>query len=106
DGTGDSVTRSSFEATPRVVGDTLYVTTAFNRLIALNAETGVKLWDFDPHIDRSMRANLFINRGAAYSDAGKSPTLYFGDLHGRLWSIDARTGKPNVRFGNEGMVDV
>jgi glucose dehydrogenase len=27
-------------------------------------------------------------------------------MQGRLWSIDARTGKPNSRFGANGMVDV
>lgn len=106
DGTGESPTRSSFEATPLVVGNVLYVVTPFNRLIALQGETGEKLWDFDPHIDRKMRANLFLSRGASYWTDGKEATLYFGDLHGRLWAIDAKTGKARSTFGAAGSVDV
>jgi glucose dehydrogenase len=106
DGTGASPTRSSFEASPLVIGNVMYVTTPFDRLFALDAETGAKLWDFDPHIDRSMRANLFINRGAAYWTDGKSATIYFGDLEGRLWAVDAKTGKLKPQFGREGMVDL
>lgn len=106
DGTGETPTRSSFEATPLVVGDVMYVVTAFDRLIALDAETGVKLWDFDPRIDKSMRANLFVNRGAEYWRDGDIATVYFGDLHGRLWAINASTGKPVQTFGKNGMVDL
>src|SRR6185312_3883522 len=43
--------RSTFEATPLVVDGTLYITTGFGRLIALNAETGRELWKFDPKVD-------------------------------------------------------
>jgi quinoprotein glucose dehydrogenase len=106
DGTGASITRSSFEGTPLVIGNVMYVTTPFNRLIALKAETGERLWDFDPKIDRTLRGNLFLNRGAAYWPDGKAATIFFGDMEGRLWAIDARTGKPSPRFGAEGMVDL
>ena len=106
DGTGPSPTRSSFEASPLVIGNVMYVTTPFDRLFALGAETGAKLWEFDPHIDKTMRANLFINRGGAYWTNGKAATVYFGDMEGRLWAVDATTGKPNPRFGQGGMVDL
>ena len=106
DGTGASPTRSSFEASPLVIGNVMYVTTPFNRLFALAAESGAKLWEFDPHIDRTMRANLFVNRGAAYWTDGKAATVYMGDMEGRLWAVDAASGKPNRRFGRDGMVDL
>src|ERR1035437_1427492 len=106
DGTGPSPTRSSFEASPLVIGNVMYVTTPFDRLFALGAETGAKLWEFDPHIDKTMRANLFINRGGAYWTNGKAATVYCGDMEGRLWAVDATTGKPNPRFGQGGMVDL
>ncbi len=99
-------TRSAFEATPLVVDGVLYVTTAFCRLIALDAETGAQLWEFDPQIDRSMRINLFVNRGAAYWSDGQRKRLFLGDLHGRLFALDAVTGKPAREFGQEGMVDL
>jgi glucose dehydrogenase len=46
DGTAN-VTRSAFAATPLVIDGVLYVTTPFNRLFALDAETGKQLWVFE-----------------------------------------------------------
>ena len=40
--------RTSFNATPLMVGDTLYFCTGANRVFALDAETGVERWVFDP----------------------------------------------------------
>lgn len=99
-------TRSAFEATPLVVDGVLYVTTPFCRLLALDAESGKKLWDFDPQIDRTMRINLFVNRGASYWKDDVRQRLFLGDLHGRLFSIDAKTGKLDPAFGKAGTLDL
>ena len=70
--TGDSSdgrtnpSRSAFEATPLVVDGVMYVTTSFGRLVAIEAETGKRLWDFDPKLARDRNYNLFINRGASF----------------------------------------
>lgn len=96
-------TRSAFEATPLKVGDRLYVTTPFNRLIALDAATGKELWAFDPELDRKRTYSLYISRGAAHWTDGTTQRLLLGTLDGRLFSIDAATGKPqwqiNLRDG-------
>ena len=99
-------TRSSFEASPLVVDGVMYVSTPFDRLIALDPETGRKLWDFDPQIDRNMRTNLFVNRGVAYWSDGQRKRVFLGDLEGRLFAIDASTGKPDSEFGDQGVVDL
>jgi glucose dehydrogenase len=99
-------TRSAFEATPLVVDGVLYLTTPFCRLIALDAESGEKLWDFDPQIDRTRRFNLFLNRGASYWSDDRRQRLFLGDLHGRLFSIDAKSGKRDPDFGKGGMLDL
>ena len=98
--------RSAFENTPLVVDGVMYVTTPFCRLIALNAETGNLLWEFDPQIDKTMRTNLFVNRGVTYWTDGKRKRLFLGDLHGRLFALDAETGKPDPEFGKDGMLDL
>jgi quinoprotein glucose dehydrogenase len=99
-------TRSAFEATPLVVDGVMYLSTPFCRLIALDPETGIKLWDFDPQIDKTMRTNLFVSRGVTYWTDGKRKRIFLGDLHGRLFSIDIATGKPDPRFGQQGMLDL
>ncbi len=98
--------RSAFEATPLVIGGVMYVTSPFSHLFALDAETGKKLWDFDPKIDRNVRLNLFVNRGVSYWTDGKRRRIFLGDLHGRLWSLDAETGKLDLGFGDNGMKDL
>jgi quinoprotein glucose dehydrogenase len=45
---------SQFEATPIMVDGTLYLSTPFNRTIALDPETGARLWSYDPKIDLSV----------------------------------------------------
>lgn len=98
--------RSAFEATPLVVNQRLYVTTAFNRLVALDAETGREIWAFDPKIDKERSYTLFIHRGPAWWSDGEQERLVYGTIEGKLYSIDASTGKPDPAFGNSGMVDL
>jgi glucose dehydrogenase len=110
--TGDSSdgsvypTRSAFECTPVVDDGVLYLTTPFCRAVALEAETGREIWSFDPKLDRTRPYNLFINRGLALRRRGAEKRVYFGTLDGRLFSLDAATGKPAAGFGTGGMVDL
>jgi glucose dehydrogenase len=98
--------RSAFESTPLMVDGVVYVTTPFNRLIALDGDTGKEIWTFDPQLDKEIPVNLFINRGAAYWANGKHSRIFFGTLDGRLFSIDAATGKPAAGFGQGGSIDL
>lgn len=102
----DFPVRSAFEATPLMVDGVLYVTTAFNRLVALDSETGKQLWAFDPKLDRTSSRNLFIHRGAAFWTDGKQKRLYYGTLDGELFAIDANNGEPVPNFGNKGKVNL
>jgi quinoprotein glucose dehydrogenase len=99
-------TRSAFETTPLMIGGVLYLTTPFSRMIALDAESGKELWAFDPELNRERPYNLFINRGAAWWSDGKAKRLFLGTLDGRLFSIDAVTGKPVDSFGRAGWIDL
>jgi quinoprotein glucose dehydrogenase len=98
--------RSAFEATPIMVAGRLFVTTPFARLVALDPDTGKELWAFDPQLDKKKPYNLFINRGASYWTDGQSERILYGALDGRLFSIDAKTGKPDPEFGAAGTVDL
>jgi quinoprotein glucose dehydrogenase len=99
-------TRSAFEGTPIVVDGVMYLTSPFAHLFALDPETGNKLWDFDPKVDRTLRLNLFINRGAAYWGDGERRRIFLGDQQGRLFSINAATGVLDAQFGNAGVLDL
>jgi quinohemoprotein ethanol dehydrogenase len=81
------------EATPLMVDGTLYVTSAWSIVYALDAVTGKERWVFDPKVDRAVGAKACcdaVNRGVAYAD-GK---VFVAALDGRLIAIDAKSGKP------------
>jgi len=99
-------TRSAFEATPLVVENTMYLISPFGRVFALNAETGKQKWIFDPKIDKTVRVNLFANRGVAWWQRGPIQRIFAGDLEGRLHSINAATGNLDPAFGQGGSVDL
>lgn len=108
DGKGRS-RRSGFETTPLVVEGTLYLTTPFNRVIALDPETGARRWSYDPKIEMSWPyGDGMINRGAAYwRDTGnKRGRIFEATLDARLIAIDAATGKPCKDFGKNGEVSL
>jgi glucose dehydrogenase len=99
-------TRSAFEATPLVVDGVMYVTTPFSRVIALDPESGKELWSFDPRLDRTESANLFINRGAAFWSDGTRQRVFLGSMDGRLFSIRTDSGKLDDGFGTGGWIDL
>jgi quinohemoprotein ethanol dehydrogenase len=80
------------EATPVVVGDTLYTTGTWSRVYALDAVSGQLKWSYDPQVPRRVGAWAccdVVNRGVAV-DAGK---VFLGTLDGRLIALDADSGR-------------
>ncbi|MEL1249707.1 PQQ-dependent dehydrogenase, methanol/ethanol family [Aurantiacibacter gilvus] len=79
------------EATPIVVDGVMYVSTAWSKVMALDAATGEQLWYFDPEVDGAKGAHTccdVVNRGVAVWE-GK---VYVGTIDGRLIALDAASG--------------
>jgi len=79
------------ETTPLMVDGVLYVSTAWSKVVALDATTGSLLWSYDPQVPGRTGFSAccdVINRGVAY-DAGR---IFLGTLDGRLQALDAKTG--------------
>ena len=85
-----------FESTPLVIDDLLYFSTPSNRVIALNAETGQEIWQFDPQAGRAGPREFIQHRGVAYwqSKKGGDRRILYGTFDGRLIALEAKTGKP------------
>ena len=99
---------SAFESTPVYTGGTLYVTTAFGRVIALDPDSGAQKWAYDPHVDTKAGYGDFANRGVAvWSDAktGKL-TIFIATIDARLIALDADTGLPRPAFADDGAIDL
>jgi quinoprotein glucose dehydrogenase len=106
--------KSSFEATPILVDGTLYLSTAFNRVIALDPETGAERWSYDPKIDLQVHYDDgLISRGVStwldpQGGAGHTGRrrIFEATNDARLIALDAATGKPCADFGQDGTVDL
>lgn len=90
------------EATPLAVGGVMYMPTPYNRVVALEPESGKLIWEYK--IDGS-NASM---RGVEYCAGDKSspPEILFGTTDGKLVALNANTGKPVPGFGREGFVDM
>jgi quinoprotein glucose dehydrogenase len=92
--------KAAFEATPIMIDGTLYLSTPFNQVIALDPATGKERWKFDPDIDRTHGYSEVTSRGVStWLDSTRKPAdpcrrrIIFGTIDARLISIDAATGK-------------
>ncbi len=90
------------QVTPLVIRGVMYITTPYSRVTALDPVTGQEFWSF------ALPSGLPSTRGLEYwPGAGKTPAqLVFGSSDGKLYSIDARTGKPNRGFGDNGVINL
>ena len=101
-----------FKATPLQIGEMLYVCTAMNVVVALDAETGAKRWEFDPQMKIAPVGFNGTCRGVSYY---RAPDSYSGDCPARiimgttdahLMALDAMTGERCTSFGDNGAVDL
>jgi len=97
-----------FESTPLVIDGVLYFSTPSNRVIALDAESGKEIWQFDPQAGREGQRQFFQHRGVAYWQSKKRDDrrILFGTFDGRLIALDAKSGKPCGDFGEGGTVNL
>ena len=112
DGKG-KLRRSGFETTPVVVNGRMYLTTPFNRILALDPQTGRELWAYDPKTELQWDyGDGLINRGvAAWVDgaagSGRARRRIFeATLDARLVAVDSETGQPCKDFGTDGQVNL
>jgi quinoprotein glucose dehydrogenase len=106
--------KSEFEATPIVVDGTMYLSTPFNRVVALDPETGREKWSFDPKIDlHAPYSEGLVNRGVtSWTDPGRAEgdtchrRIFLATIDARLFALDAASGKPCADFGADGQIDL
>src|SRR6516165_3474800 len=92
----------------------MYLSTPFNRVLAVDPETGKEKWTFDPKIDLRQRySEGLVNRGVAFwsDDTGAegSPCrqrIFMATIDARLFALDAANGHPCTDFGTAGQIDL
>src|SRR5262252_6831480 len=104
---------TAFEATPLMVDGTLFFSTPYDRVIALDPETGKERWSYDPKVDRARRFAIITSRGVATwldTDAREDRMcrrrIFVATIDARLIALDAATGTACTEFGQDGTVDL
>lgn len=101
-----------WQTTPVLRGDSLYLCTPFNIVIAIDPGTGEEKWRFDPKIPTEdvRPANRFNCRGVAlWVDPAPPSTacatrVFTGTNDARVIALDAATGRPCRDFGVKGEI--
>lgn len=112
---GDGFVRAhdalTFEATPLLIGDTLYVNTATGKVFALDAAKGTQRWQFDAQVPRDRYYSEMATRGVGYwrdehasSGTACAQRILFATIDVRLIVLDALTGKHCADFGSNGEI--
>jgi quinoprotein glucose dehydrogenase len=103
----------ALEATPIVVDGTMYVSTPYGRVFALDPVTGTERWRFDPLVNGLAGYGDFTNRGVStWLDSSAAPgaacrrRVLVATIDARLMALDAALGRPCEGFGTGGTVDL
>ena len=97
----DDISFGRLQATPLMVEGVLYMITALNQVVALDATSGELLWSFDPQAylsGYSISPLGYHHRGVAYWSDGTESRILFATNDGYLHSLNANTGVPDAAF--------
>jgi quinoprotein glucose dehydrogenase len=108
DNFGTATETLNTETTPIMVNGVLYFTAGPRRsVVAVNAATGETLWAWRPNeAERFDQAPRKIHRGVAYWTDGREERIVVVTPGFQLVSLDAKTGVPAAKFGQNGIVDL
>ncbi|MEE2636919.1 MAG: PQQ-binding-like beta-propeller repeat protein, partial [Acidobacteriota bacterium] len=98
----------SFTSTPIMLDGTLYVSSNYNRVAALDPITGSERWVFDPRAYEDGMPALgggFRHRGVTAWRDGEDLRIFLASRF-RLFCLDAATGEVVGSFGDNGVVDL
>ena len=102
-----------FSGTPIQIDDGLYLCTAQNVMIALDADTGVERWRFDPENDTPSFGILGNCRGVTYYHLPErhkgefcAERIYTATTDARMIAVDKATGTPCKEFGGTGEISL
>ena len=84
-----NIDSQNIEATPLVIDGTIFTVADPGHVLALDAKTGAKVWEYERPIPSNLPIEFPVNRGLAVQGS----TVFFGSLDGFLVAINANNGK-------------
>jgi quinoprotein glucose dehydrogenase len=88
------------EATPIVINGLMYIASPYGQVVALDSATGKEVWVY------KLPTGNPATRGVEYfpGDATLPPQIVVSTSDSKLFTLDAKTGALNTKFGENGVV--
>ncbi len=93
---------STSECNPIIIDNTMYLTSPALKVMALNADTGELIWEYDPFHGEKATG---VNRGVTYWEDDDNKRI-FSSAGAELFALDAETGTLITNFGDNGIIDL
>lgn len=94
---------TQIQCNPIVIEGILYGSTPTMMVVALKADTGEQIWEFDPKKD--FKVPVTVNRGVTFWEEGEDARIFFS-AGPYLFALDAKTGNLVSGFGDGGKVSL
>ncbi|WP_336029513.1 membrane-bound PQQ-dependent dehydrogenase, glucose/quinate/shikimate family [Acinetobacter pittii] len=109
----DKKNKWAAQTTPIKVNDSLYLCTATNNMLKLDARTGKKIWEYKHNLAYEKLPSTAVCRGVTFYTSKVIPEseichekVIEGTLDMQLIAVDAKTGKACPQFGTNGHVNL
>ncbi|MEM6380762.1 MAG: PQQ-binding-like beta-propeller repeat protein, partial [Bacteroidota bacterium] len=98
--------KTQIQCNPIIIDGTLYGSSAYLKIFALDAVTGKEKWRFDPFAATGFQhPGMGVNRGISYWTDGNETRILF-TAASTLYCLDATTGNLISDFGENGKVNL
>ena len=110
-GIGPQGPLASLKTVPVVIGNTAYICTSVNEVVAIDATTGKGRWRFDPKVAWKGPGYGGGCRGVAYYRAPNATgacaaRVITATIDARMFAVDAATGQRCADFGKNGEISL
>jgi len=101
-GRGNADGLRASEGTPLIIDGLMYISSPYGQVVALDPTTGKETWVY------KLPTGNPAERGVEYfpGDATTPPQIVVGTSDSKLFTLDAKTGALNTKFGVNGIVDM
>jgi len=97
--------RSQIQCNPLVIDGIIYATTATLKVIALDGQTGNKIWTYDPYNNEFSNFGMGVSRGLMWYENGDDDRLYYG-AGKNIIAINPQDGTVIKSFGHNGSINL
>ena len=109
---GERPLQTGFQVTPILFQGTMFYCTTYNRVFAVNPETGAEVWQYDPQVNQAdygvprCRGVSSWTHPSLAEEAVCKHRILAPTMDARIIALDAATGQKCANFGDNGEISL